>query len=217
MKSTRRLIYHQTILQREEKELTKRVYKAQKNEPTTGDFVKLLGEDFILINKSQDDKIIEMTNKTDYKQLVKKAIKEAAFNYLKEKQKEHSKVKLLCALRSRGTECKANFKQKYTHTNLLCVLCKDQTEDQQHILSCRVLLKEFKTDELTIVNIKYEDIFSEDIRKQKSVTSLFYKLFKIRKILVDMISSQEAPSNTDVMLEMSHPLLPCIVNLSSGK
>ena len=91
--SSRRLIYHQTILQREDKELTKRVYKAQKNEPTTGDFVKLPSEDFILINRRQDGKIIEMTNKTDYKQQVKKAIKEAALNYLKEKQKEHSKVK----------------------------------------------------------------------------------------------------------------------------
>ena len=197
--------------------MTKRIYTAQKNDPTSGDFVKLLNEDFSLINRRQDDKIIQMTNKTDYKKQVKESIKESAFNYLKEKQKEHSKVKdiqypslstqkymlspvftneevkLLYALRSRGTECKANFKQKYTHTNLLCELCNDQTEDQQHILSCRVLQAEFKTDELTNGNIKYEHIFSEDIRKQKSVTNLFNQLFKVRKILVDKINSQEAP------------------------
>ena len=106
-----------------------------------------------------------MTNKKAYKQQVKKDIKEAAFKYLTEKQKEHSKVKdieylslstqkymlspvftneeVRYALRSRGTECKSNFKNKYAHTNLLCLLCKAQNEDQQHILSCKVIQNEF--------------------------------------------------------------------------
>lgn len=239
--SSRRLIFHQTILQREDKELTKRIYKAQKNDQTTGDFVKLLSEDFKLINRTQEDRRIQMTNRKAYKQQIKKDIKEAAFNYLTEKQKEHSKVKdiqyvslstqkyllspvftneevrLLFALRSRGTECKSNFKQKYAHTNLLCFLCKAQNEDQQHILSCKVIQKEFKTDELSNGIIKYEDIFSEEISKQKTVTSLFNKLFKIRNTLIEKMNSQEAPSNADVVLEMSDPLHPCIVNLSSGK
>ena len=83
--------------------------------------------------------------------------------------------------------------------------------------TCKVIQKEFKTDELTNGIIKYEDIFSEEISKQKTVTSLFNKLFKIRNTLIEKMNSQEAPSNADVVLEMSDPLHPCIVNLPSGK
>jgi hypothetical protein len=40
--SSRRLTYHQTILKREDSELTKRIYQEQLKNPSTGDFVKLL-------------------------------------------------------------------------------------------------------------------------------------------------------------------------------
>ena len=40
--SSRRLMYHQTILHRDDKELTKRIYAAQKDDSTTGNFVDLL-------------------------------------------------------------------------------------------------------------------------------------------------------------------------------
>ena len=70
-------MYHQTILKREEKELTKRIYKEQTINPTPGDFVKLLEEDFKLIGEKQNDIQIQNTNCTVYKKFVKKKIKEA--------------------------------------------------------------------------------------------------------------------------------------------
>ena len=52
--ASRRLMYHQTILKRVDKELTKRIYKEQTIHPTPGDFVKLLEEDFKIIEEKQN-------------------------------------------------------------------------------------------------------------------------------------------------------------------
>ena len=104
-------------------------------------------------------------SKLAYKQKIKGKIKAAALQYLREQKQKHSKVKeieykklsiqnyilsplfsneevnLLYALRSRGTDCKANFKNKYLHSNLLCPLCQGEIEDQQHLVKCKKLLK----------------------------------------------------------------------------
>ena len=59
--SSRRLIYHQTILKRDDSELTKRIYIEQKQNPTKGDYVELLKEDFKIIDEAQDDEKIKNT------------------------------------------------------------------------------------------------------------------------------------------------------------
>ena len=41
----------------------------------------------------------------------------------------------------------------------------------------------YKTDEVAQAGVKYIDIFSEDIHKQKEVTSIFETLFEIRQRL----------------------------------
>ena len=122
--------------------------------PSTGDFVKLLENDFKLIESQQNDITIQNTSKHEYKQNIKKKIKAAAFNYLKDIPKTHTKVRdieykqletqkyllshifsnsdvnLLYDLRSRSTECRVNFKQKYLYSDLYCQLCKQGNEDQ---------------------------------------------------------------------------------------
>ena len=126
-----------------------------------------------MINENQNDTTIQMTDTYAYKMLVKKKIKAAAFIYLKGLQANHSKVKdiqysnleiqtymtcptftndefnILHALRSRSTDCKTNYKQKYIHSNLLCSFCGDENDDQQHLLRCKVLAKQFKGEDLT--------------------------------------------------------------------
>ena len=240
--ASRRLLYHQTILKREDHELTKRIYKEQRSNPTPGDFVDLLHEDFKLINDKQDDDVIQNTNSSVYKKEIKSKIREAAFKYLQNIKEKHSKIKhikyqklevqkymtspifsnqevnTLYALRSRSTECKENFKQKYVNTNLLCPLCKDENESQQHILKCRVLLSQFETTNLTKENVTYEDLFSPDVHKQKVITMMFIELFELRKKLQENRNSQPAPSPTvPVELRMSNDLLDCTVYSSFGK
>jgi hypothetical protein len=90
--SSRRLIYHQTILKREENELVKRIYNEQRKNPTVGDFVELVHEDFKMMNEVQDDAKIQNTNTGGYKKNVKASIRNAAFKYLTDALAKHSKV-----------------------------------------------------------------------------------------------------------------------------
>ena len=181
-----------------------------------------------------------MTNPLAYKKMIKKRIKVAAFNFLKSRQSKHSKVKdiqyssleiqkymtcptfsneevnMLHGLRSRSTECKANYKQKYIHTNILCSLCEEEDEDQQHLLKCKVLLNKLRTTEVTEGGLEYEDIFSKNVKKQKVITALYITLFKIRKDLLENQHSQRALSTTNMELRMSSDFHLCIDRLFSG-
>ena len=80
---------------------------------------------------------------------------------------------MLHALRLRCTECKVNFKQKYLHSSLKCSLCGIEDEDQKHLLTCNVILKYWKGKNISVSKSDYEDIFSQDIRKQKEITTIF--------------------------------------------
>ena len=91
--SSRRLIYHQCILKRNYQDLRKRSYSEQKRNPTKGDFVELIRDDFKLIDETQNDMAIQMTNTEAYKKMMKKRIKVASFNFLKSLQSKHSTVK----------------------------------------------------------------------------------------------------------------------------
>ena len=93
--SSRRLIYHQNILKREDNELIRRIYTEQLKNPTDGDFVKLIEDDFRLIKEVQNDVTIQNTNVSMYKTLIKTKIKSAAFQYLSEIQSTHSKVRVI--------------------------------------------------------------------------------------------------------------------------
>ena len=122
----------------------------------------------------------------------------------------NEEVNLLQALRSRSTECKENFRQKYINTNLLCSLCQTENENQQHILTCTVLIEKFRSENLSIDQVEYENLFSNNVNKQKEVTQLFMELFKIRETLLED-NSQQDPSPTDVELSMNNNLLDCTV------
>ena len=171
--ASRRLIYHHNILRRENNELVKRIYQEQVRNPTKGDYSELIKDDFKIINEVQDDVVIQNTNTNAYKTHIKKCIRAAAFQYLTRKQATHSKIKTieykqlevqkymtspifrneevnqLFALRSRTTNCKENFKQKYRNDDLLCGLCYKEKEDQPHLLRCDVLRKKFISKQIS--------------------------------------------------------------------
>ena len=176
-----------------------------------------------------------------YKTLNKTKIKSAAFQYLSEIQSTHSKVRgiayqnleiqkymlspiftneevhMLHALISRSTEVKENFKQKYVHSNLLCSLCQSENEDQKHILQCSVILNNYRTKDVSRGKVEYGNIFTNDVSKQKEITSVYIELFEIRRRLQKNLNSQLAPSPADAELMISENLLEGIVHLSSGK
>ena len=81
--SSRRLNFLQTILKREDDELTKRVLKAQIENPTEGDFIDLVRNDCEVLEIPFDLNIIESTGVNSFKNIVKVKVREAALKYLR--------------------------------------------------------------------------------------------------------------------------------------
>ena len=79
-----------------------------------------------------------------------------------------------------------------------------------------MLIEKFRSENLSIDQVEYENLFSDNLNKQKEVTKLFMELFKIRETLLED-NSQQDPSPTDVELLMYNNLLDCTVYSSSGK
>ena len=234
--SSRRLMYQQTILKRHDGELTKRVYMAQSDSPIEGDFVKLVKADWDMIGEVMNEENIKISNKETFKRHIKDKIEKAALSYLKERQKMHSKVKdikyeklevqkymvsplftdeevnLLYAIRSRALNCKTNFKNKYSNDDLLCILCKEEDDTQQHLLSCKVLQSQLESDEKVTYNVTYDDIF-KDSYKQKAIITVFSKLIKIRETMINKLN----PSTPQGVLKIDNNLHDSSVNFSSGK
>ena len=178
-------------------------------------------------------------SKNDFKNELKAIVRAAALDYLKNKQQQHSKVRrieypklivqsymtsplftnqevnLLHSLRSRSVNVKVNYKQKYLE-NLLCSLCKKESDDQEHIINCEVLKKLIKSREVVIENCIYDDIFA-DHQKQKRITHLFYKFLEIRNNLLDENLSIRDPSTLAEVLRRNDNLHNCIVRYSFGK
>ena len=91
--ASRRLNFLQTILKREDEELTRRGFMAQLEDPLDGDFVQLIREDFSLIDIPFDITFVESSGIEDYRKAIKNGIRKAALIYLKNKQKTHTKVR----------------------------------------------------------------------------------------------------------------------------
>ena len=207
--SSRRMIYLQTILRRDDEEVTKRIFKEQQRNPCKGDYAKLIEKDFKDIGISYDEQYIIGPN---YKDDIKQKIAETAFIYLVNKQKGHSKVLdityekyatqaylkstlfsnnevcLLAALRSHTVRgIRSNFKNMYQNDTSCPLKCWEPgsqpvLDDQQHILTCKRL--DLETDTVARNIIEYRDIYG-DVSAQKCVTSLFNQKMDRREEILD--------------------------------
>ena len=106
-----------------------------------------------------------------------------------------------------------NFRNKYIQTHTRCPICDMENDDQQHILTCNVIQKYHKSQDITKESVKYEDLFSENINKQKAITALYVQLFDIRSKLQN---SQMAPSSENLELTMGRDLRNSIDYSLSG-
>ena len=92
----RRITYLQTLLTRNDEELTKRILLEQRKNPTNGDFIELVKEDFIKIGKFYDENMenfIVKTPKRTFKRHIKNLVQVATFQTLVQMQQKHTKVK----------------------------------------------------------------------------------------------------------------------------
>ena len=78
-------------------------------------------------------------------------------------------------------EMKMNFKNN--HTDLKCKLGCKEMDDQKHLFECDVLLNNCEIL-ANNVKIEYEDIFSENLRKQRNAIRLITQILSTRKNLL---------------------------------
>ena len=66
---------------------------------------------------------------------------------------------------------------------MYCSLCKDESEEESeiHLLKCSVIRREINMD---ISHAKYENIFSDNIEDQVSITKVYNQVIKTRKNLI---------------------------------
>ena len=69
----------------------------------------------------------------------------------------------------------------------MCPLGCGDLDNLKNILTCKVLQQSYTSSDTANSDIKYEDIFSNDVGKQKQVTELYRRLLEIRN---KIISSQ---------------------------
>ena len=89
----RRISYLNNILSRNETELVKRVYLAQKRKPTKNDWYLTVQKDIQEIELNISEEIIGKMKKDKFKKVLKQKIIDASLKYLNLIKDTHSKVK----------------------------------------------------------------------------------------------------------------------------
>ena len=201
----RRIMYLHTIMQRDDSEITKQVVLAQKESGRKGDFysqVKQVMDDISLTFEE-----VVMTGKEDLKDAITKKIGELAFGFLISKAKQHSKVNeksykdcegcvhyydprftpdianLLFRFRTRTYLVKNNFRNHYKNNDILCPLCHQENDDQEHLLSC-VKIKEAYSENIDLTTM---DIFSGDVDELYATARTLKVIDRIRTDLIEGI------------------------------
>ena len=214
--SSRRMNYLHEILTRADHELIKRVYVAQKESPSHGDFVNLVKSDFDYICYSPNEEQISQMSREQFKSLIHKKLYMAAFNELRAIQSQHSKVRdipyknlslqqymrcpdfskedcnLLMAFRSHSVRgIKANFSSIHKKDMSCPLVCDDSNiEDNQiHLMSCSKILSRLDSKYLQQVkDIKYCDIYG-DLHSQKAAVRHLSILLDTRRTILEEIQT----------------------------
>ena len=92
--------------------------------------------------------------------------------------------KMLMVLRTRTVRgIKSDFRGMFP--DLLCPLGCGNNDTLPNILTCSVLQNNFKSEAILSGNVKYEDIYSHDVTKQKQITDLYLQLIDIREKILN--------------------------------
>ena len=200
---SRRMYFLWTILQKEENELVKKVYDAQKLFYVKNDWAEQVRLDLIACDINETDEEISMMKKCSFKKLVDERIQLLSARYLLSLKDSHSKSvnlkystemqhylrnenlsieekKLFFRIKTRQIGVKCNLKSKYKD-NLECRLCGADEESQPHQVECSELLSDFELKD-ALRDYKYEDIFSSNIAVQTHLIKTWRKLLNVRRI-----------------------------------
>ena len=181
-----------------------------RNNPVKGDWYSLVKNDFEYINETIDEESIKERSENQYKKQIKDKVRKQTFKVFNDQKEKHSKVKdiaytdlekpqsylcsskfsnkqtaMLVNLRSKCTRgFKKNFATAYTG-NIMCPLCEQTEDSQEHVLNCHVL-KEHMSDEhkLAAAKATYADIYGT-IEEQQNIASVFLSAVHTRERLLE--------------------------------
>ena len=91
--ATRRMIYLQTLLKRPESELTRKIYNEMKVEPQQSDWSEMVKMDFNKNEITLDEEKIKTQSVREYKNEIKRKVREATLRDLLKLQQEHKKAR----------------------------------------------------------------------------------------------------------------------------
>ena len=205
--ASRRILYLHAILQRDKNEMIRKVYDAQKNNPSPGDFTELVRKDCESIKLLLSDQEISKLPRERFRNIVRMKISNASFAYLQKMQQGHSKMQnlkyekfemasylnsplfydnsrsLLLSLRTRTVRgIRNDFRGLYS--DISCPLGCGDIDTIENVLTCSVLKQYHRSIEVTESNIEFHDIFSQDIFKQLKVTELYHQLLETRNKII---------------------------------
>ena len=157
--------------------------------------MKLITEATLFKDKAtnMDDEMISTISK-HFKEIVKESVKKKAFDDLIKLNKTHSKMdnlnydqlkiqnylktdskmtndekQLLFRMRTRMTDVKLNFKNKYV--DHLCLLGQIEEESQSHLMECLILKDKCEALKENM-EVEYKDIFKNNTKQQKAIKLL---------------------------------------------
>ena len=211
----RRLNFLFYMLRLDSETLLRSFLQAQIDKPTVGDWIKTVLNDIETLSLNINLEGIAVISKNRFKNKVKHAIKEKAFEYLKGQQATHSKAKPLkysklqlqpylqagvvdltikekCFIfeaRSRMIDIHDNFKMG--KSDLKCRACNVEVEDQPHLLQCNKLRE---NGEIVQNTPNYSDLFGEDAAKIVAVSRMLQRKFTLLK----SYNNQSAPNTVTV-------------------
>ena len=201
----RRILFLQTILHREPEELIRKVYEAQKSDPTKGDFCELVIGDCELIKLQLNEDAIRALSRYELKAEVKKRAREAAMRYLSEIKDTKSKMdgitysgpfalqsymqselfneemaSLLLALRTRTVRgIRTDFGEMFPDKSCPLEGCS-LPDSLCHILVCTVLTGAARSS-----TANYSHVFSGDLQLQCEANTHYSQLLEEREALLE--------------------------------
>ena len=198
---TRRIMYLQCILQRDNDEITKRVVLCQKVRCRDGDFYTQTKANMEYLAINEEDLSL---GTTQLKNLLMKNMEQKAFEYLMDKAEKHSKVRSSCYTSCAGTAqykdarftpdlvellfkfrtrtylVKNNFRNNYKNSDLLCPICGNEDDSQEHMFICEPIREKYDPQ------YKFEDIYSNDADTLLGVAKDLKMVVETRRTLLNI-------------------------------
>ena len=194
----RRVNFLYYILKLDKKELLSKFYHSQKLNPSKNDWTTRVKRDMEILSINLTDEQIASVSKFKFKKMIKEKARQAAFEYLMDIKKSHSKMdnlqysqlemqkylsnnfiykndaQLLFKLRTRMADFKGNFKNG--NVDLTCRFCLED-DLQDHVLVCDAVASNIPEAS----QVQYKNLFSSNEKEVKRTLEAIKKALQYRE------------------------------------